>query len=64
MLLAENGKDAMDFMNKCYDCKIFGNRIHALIVSLHPVSSPTHFIRWHWTLLARYLELPRVGFGY
>ena len=39
-------KDAMDFVNKCNDCQIFGNRIHAPTVPLHSVSSPYPFHTW------------------
>ncbi|KAL5541953.1 hypothetical protein UlMin_009663 [Ulmus minor] len=44
-------KDAMGYAQKCQNCQLFGNKIHAPSVNLHPVNTPWPFHTWALDLI-------------
>ena len=44
-------KDAMNYVQRCQSCQLFGNKIHAPSVNLHPVNTPWPFHTWALDLI-------------
>ncbi|KAL5547058.1 hypothetical protein UlMin_006745 [Ulmus minor] len=43
--------DAIEYACRCKDCQLFGNKIHAQAVTLHPVNVPWPFHTWALDLI-------------
>ncbi|KAL5570108.1 hypothetical protein UlMin_026683 [Ulmus minor] len=44
-------QDAMNYAQKCQNCQLFGSKIHAPSVNLHPVNAPWPFHTWALDLI-------------
>ncbi|KAL5562140.1 hypothetical protein UlMin_031887 [Ulmus minor] len=44
-------RDAMSYAQRCQNCQLFGNRVYALFVNLHPVNTPWPFHTWSLDLI-------------